>query len=275
MNQQTISRAFSVEGAGIHTGAFARVVVQPAQPGVGRVIRSAGRSFPAHIQYLVDTTRCTTLGIGGCTVSTVEHLLSALAGCGIDNCFIEVDGAEIPILDGSALPFAEEIRRAGIERQDAAARFVRLREPVAVSSGASELRAEPSGGLELEARTDFDEWPNGSATVKAVGEDGILVDYDERIAPARTFAFQREVEMLISAGLARGGSLDNALIISPPDTFSTPLRLPSEWCVHKLLDLIGDLALLNARPAMTITALRPGHRVNALLAQSIFDQNSR
>jgi UDP-3-O-[3-hydroxymyristoyl] N-acetylglucosamine deacetylase len=270
MQQQTVSNAFSIEGAGIHTGTMGRVVVHPAEANTGRLFQLNGVSIPAHVQFVVDTTRCTTLGRDGARVSTVEHLLSAMAGCGIDNCRIEVDGPEIPILDGSALPFAEAIQTVGIETQGVPPRYARVREPVVVTMGSSELRAEPGERFSLDVETEFDDWPEGAAALTASGKDGVLNGYAEHVAPARTFAFRREVEMLIAAGLAKGGSLDNALIITPPDNFSTPLRLPSEWCAHKMLDVIGDLALLNARLVMRIQARRPGHRVNTALAQALF-----
>lgn len=272
MEQQTLSRPFGFSGVGIHSGVEARVTVHPAEPGAGRIFSTEGLSIPARVDFVVDTTRSTTLGRDGARIGTVEHLLSALAGCGIDNCRIEVDGPEIPILDGSGRPFVEAINDAGIQRQSLPARTLRLREAVTVTAGASVLRAEPAAVLGMRVATEFDEWPEGQAAVTIDGSAGMLQDYSDRIAPARTFAFRREVDMLIAAGLARGGSLDNALIISPPDTFSSPLRVPLEWCAHKMLDLIGDLALLDARLVATIDALRPGHRINTLLAQAIFAQ---
>jgi UDP-3-O-[3-hydroxymyristoyl] N-acetylglucosamine deacetylase len=272
MEQQTISGPFTFEGVGIHSGARARVTVRPAAPGSGRSFHVAGVTIPAHVRCVVDTKRCTTLGIDGTRVGTVEHLLSALAGCGIDNCTIDVEGPEIPILDGSALPIVAAIHNAGIERQRTEARSVRLARAVSTEVGASAMRAERSNAFELHISTDFDEWPEGAATLELRGEDGVPTGYAESVAPARTFAFRAEVEMLIAAGLAKGGSLDNALIVSPPDTFSSPLRVPLEWCAHKMLDVIGDLALLNARPIVAIHARRPGHRINVALAQAIFAQ---
>jgi len=271
--QQTIGSMFQFEGVGIHTGTMARVIVYPAPPGTGRVFQIGGESLPAQVQFVIDTRRSTTLGREGVKLSTVEHLLSALAGCGIDNCTMVVEGPEIPILDGSARPHVEAIRAAGIVGQGVPARFIHLSEPVTVNAGGSELRAEPADCLSVQVTTEFDEWSGGLATVSIEGPEGVPVDYANTIAPARTFAFRREVEMLIAAGLAKGGSLDNALIIDPPDTLSSPLRVPFEWCAHKMLDAIGDLALLDARLAMKISARRPGHGSNTALARAIFAQN--
>ena len=269
MDQQTIRRPFQIEGVGIHTGVRGTVLVEPAAPNFGRTFICGGVTLPAHVRYVVDTARCTTLGRDGATVSTVEHLLSALAGCGIDNCTMTVMGPEIPILDGSALPIVQEIQAAGIEVQQAPARFLELAEAVSVELGASRMRAEPAAGLRIEAITEFAQWPEGAASVTSACDGGVPGDYARAIAPARTFAFRNEVEMLIAAGLAKGGSLDNALIVEPPDTFSSPLRLPHEWCAHKLLDVLGDLALLNARLRMSVTATQPGHRANVALAEVI------
>ena len=272
MQQNTLSSAFVIEGVGIHTGVHARLTVHPSEPDTGRVFITDGVSIPARADFVVDTTRSTTLGRDGARVSTVEHLLSALSGCGLDNCRIEIDGPEVPILDGSALPFVDAIRSAGVAGQNVAARVLRLSEPITVSVGSTELRAIPSDQSSIEVTTDFDDWPDGSASVRLQITDGIPVGYSESIAPARTFAFRREVEMLIAAGLAKGGSLDNALIITPPGEYSSPLRVPFEWCAHKALDIIGDLALLDSRVAMRIVARRPGHRMNTELARAILAQ---
>lgn len=269
MEQQTLRTRFTLEGVGIHSGAWGRVTVHPAEADTGRVFRLGAVSLPAHVSFVVDTARCTTLGVEGVRVSTVEHLLSALHGCGIDNAVIEVSGPEIPILDGSALPFFEAILSAGICGQGGTPRRLRLREPVEVGEGGSLLTAKPADGCTLEVTTTFDGWPEGSTTLHARLDPEDTARYGTEIAPARTFAFRQEVEALLAAGLAQGGSLENALIITPPDGFSTPLRLPAEWCAHKLLDLIGDLALLDARLNMKLSALRPGHRINAHFARTL------
>lgn len=275
MHQQTLANPFLLEGVGIHTGAPSRIVVHPAEPDTGRRFEVGGVTIPARADFVVDTARCTTLGHAGVRVSTIEHLLSALHGCGIDNARIEVFGPEIPILDGSAQPFVEAIQAVGIQTQDRPARLVRLTEPIEVREGTSHLQAAPSDTFALEVRTEFGNWPEGEAVASAQVGSEFADSYATGIAPARTFAFQQEVEALLAAGLAKGGSLDNALIITPPETFSTPLRVPQEWCVHKLLDVIGDLALLDARPCMHIMALRPGHRLNVRLAETILEVTKR
>ena len=271
--QQTIAKSFTLKGVGIHTGAFGRVTVHPADADSGRVFRVGNVTIPARANFVVDTTRCTTLGAEGIRVSTVEHLLSALHGFCIDNAIMEVEGPEIPILDGSALPFAAAIQEAGIVAQSKPPRTVRP-EKIHFTDGRSEYTAIAaySNADALKATVDFDNWPEGNAVMSARLPSSFRVEYMKRIAPARTFAFQSEVDQLIAAGLAKGGSLDNALIITPPDEFSSPLRLPQEWAAHKILDLIGDLALVDTRILAFISVSRPGHRGNVRLAQALLKQ---
>lgn len=265
MEQQTIRRSFALEGAGIHTGAFGRVTIHPAAANAGIVFAVGATEIPALAEYVVDTARCTTLGKDGATVRTVEHLLSALAGCGIDNARIEVEGPEIPILDGSALRFVDAILEAGRESLGVPAPVLTVKDTVSLEERGSRITASPANGYTLQVTTDFTDWPAGSAVVSYSADD----DYRAYVARARTFAFQREVDALIAAGLAKGGSLDNALVITPPDGFSSPPRLPREWAVHKLLDIFGDLALVGARLAVRISADRPGHRINTQFAQHL------
>jgi UDP-3-O-[3-hydroxymyristoyl] N-acetylglucosamine deacetylase len=257
----------------MHTGVPCRVTVHPAAPGTGRIIHTQNVAIPARADHVVATLRSTTLGRDGVSVGTVEHLLSALHGFGVDNVLIEVTGPEIPILDGSALPFAQAIQEAGLTEQGCPAHTQLLRAPFSLTEGDSEAVVVPASALRLEVVTEFAEWPEGQAAACfAVGPES-MADYTATVAPARTFAFQREAQMLLAAGLAQGGSLDNALVITPPNTFSTPLRLPTEWCAHKLLDLIGDLALVDARLQMQVHLRRPGHRINTLLARRLLEQS--
>ena len=268
-SQQTLANAFTFAGAGIHTGTQARVTVHPGDVDSGRVFRAGGQTFAARADYVVDTTRCTTLGFEGARLHTVEHLLSALAAFQIDNALIEVEGVEIPILDGSALGHAQAIRQSGIIAQGKPPRVLHIGQPLEVKERASEMSAMPADTLQVQVQVDFANWPQGQATQTFNTGNGSYAVYANDIAPARTFAFRQEIEALLAAGLALGGSLDNALVITPPDSFSTPLRLPAEWCAHKLLDVLGDLALVNARLRASITATRPGHAANVKLAQAL------
>ena len=274
--QQTLAHSFSFSGTGIHTGTYASVTVHPADVDTGRLIRVNSHTIPARADFVVDTTRCTTLAAEGDRIHTVEHLLSALYACQIDNALIELEGIEIPILDGSALPHAIAIEQSGIIAQGKLPNVLRLRQPIRLEDRGSEYSAEPAETLRIECCVEFAAWPVGNTShIFEMGE-GLYPSprdvYRDAIAPARTFAFAQEVEHLIAAGLARGGSLDNALIITPPDIFSSPLRLPGEWCAHKLLDMLGDLALVNARVSLSLKAMRPGHKGNVRIARLLLEQ---
>lgn len=261
--QNTLNSSFSLLGIGIHSGTQGRIMVHPAEENTGRVFRVSGVEIPAHANYVTDTRRCTTLGNEGTTISTVEHLLSALYGMQIDNAIIEVEGVEIPILDGSALSFVEAIQSVGIAAQTAPANVMTLIEEIHIR-GVSEMHVFPSKTFSIQCAVAFENWTEGAANPLCEVENSDV--YANEIAPARTFAFQQEVEALLASGLAKGGSLDNALVITPPDTFSTPLRMPHEWAIHKILDIIGDLALIDARLCLTLKAVKPGHRINTELA---------
>ena len=269
MQQKTLARSFTLQGIGIHTGQTGSVTVHPAEADTGRRFRVGAAVIPALADFVTDTTRSTTLAHDGASVMTVEHLLSALHAFGVDNCEIAVTGPEIPILDGSALPFAEAIREAGTVEQDVLMPLLTLDAPFALEAGATQITVEPAAEFRIEVQVDFAHWPEGDRSLAFTLEPDAPAAYLTRIAPARTFAFRQEVDALLAAGLAKGGSLDNALIITPPDTFSTPLRVPEEWCAHKLLDVIGDLALLGAHCAAQIRIVRPGHRANTTLAREL------
>ncbi len=224
--------------------------------------------IPARADYVIDTSRCTVLGSEGVLVSTVEHLLSALSGCNIDNAIIEVVGSELPILDGSSLPWVEEILNVGVAKQSQEAHFFKIKSKSEIVQGHSICEASPAEEFSIEVTTQFDNWPEGSSTICAVL--GVDIDsYCSHISPARTFAFLQEVQAILDSGLAKGGSLENVLIITPPATYSSPLRVEKEWCAHKILDCIGDLALLNARSCFHMRAIRPGHRINNAMAREL------
>jgi UDP-3-O-[3-hydroxymyristoyl] N-acetylglucosamine deacetylase len=269
IEQQTVGGSFTLQGIGIHTGAQGRVTVRPAEAGTGRVFRLGGVAVPARADYVVDSARCTVLGAGGARVATVEHLLAALHGCGIDNALMEVSGPELPVLDGSAAPFVAAIRDAGIVGQSVPARILTLGGRVARRRGEGSLEAESSEAFAASVTTGFGFWPEGAATITFSGGPCSIGRFQADIAGARTFAFAHEVQALLDAGLARGGSLDNALVITPPDGYSSPLRMAEEWCVHKLLDLMGDLALVDARLQMRVRADRPGHAINTEFAREL------
>ncbi len=263
--QKTLVRAVELEGVGLHSGSLARLTILPAGSDVGMVfvrrdLRS--REIPARHGSLQGGRLATTLAEGPATVSTVEHVLSALHGLGIDNARIEVDGPEVPILDGSARPFVEPILAAGTREQRAPRRYLTLRRPVAVSHKDKEIIALPANAFQATYAIDFPQSAIGYQAVTTLISPEI---YASSIAPARTFCLLREVEAMRRAGLARGGSLENAIVVDEGGVLNKELRFPDECVRHKVLDLVGDLALLGSRLRAHVIVARGGHRLHAAL----------
>jgi UDP-3-O-[3-hydroxymyristoyl] N-acetylglucosamine deacetylase len=263
----TLAGTLRFEGVGIHSGEQCRVQIHPHSGGiefaVGRV------RIPALVQYAVELHRRTALENEGVRVSTCEHLLAALYGCGVDAALVEVDGPEIPILDGSALPFVEAVRAVGLAVLDDCRRELRVSEPVWVAEGDALLAALPPerGSEGLDVRFVL----NAGSRMLAGQTERLRVSADvfaEEIAPARTWCLAEDVDALLSIGLARGGSAENALVVYE-DSYSKPLRVPNEPVRHKILDLIGDAALLGARLTGELVGLGSGHRLNVRLFRQL------
>lgn len=263
--QRTLSAAVCVEGIGVHTGRHARVTVSPAEPNTGMVFHVGRRRIPALAEYVVSTDRCTALGLDGVRVMTVEHLLSALSGTGVDNVHIEIEGDEVPVLDGSASAWVERFHQVGVIEQDAERRCIKLSNPASVQAGEQGIWALPHPERLLVAAVRYDH-PLVGTQVAWYNLDKI--DYAEEIAPARTFGFWEEVEALLARGKALGGSLDNALVIFP-DRYSAPLRFSDEVLRHKVLDFIGDLALVGAYVQAMFIAIKPSHTLNTAFALTL------
>jgi UDP-3-O-[3-hydroxymyristoyl] N-acetylglucosamine deacetylase len=255
----------------MHTGQHAEVTVRPSAANSGITFVCGARRIPARASFVVSTRRCTCLGDGEVELHTIEHITSALAGLGVDNAEISVTGVEIPILDGSGLPWVEQILEAGIEPLDELARPLNLDETVALRDGDSWIVAAPAERFSLTCVTHFDH-PLLGTTAGTFGDDPDA--FAREVAPSRTFGFIHEVEALRAAGLAQGGSLDNALVIYE-DRFSSPLRVPDEWLRHKALDLYGDLSLAGGPIQAAITAIMPGHRINARFAALLAEKTNR
>lgn len=269
--QTTLRSSVSVAGVGMHTGAQTRVTLKPASANAGISFVIGDTHIPAQAAFVVQTRRCTCLGRGAARIDTVEHLLSALYGLGVDNVEIEVEGPEIPILDGSALPWVQQIAAAGIRTLPAERHLLRLQAPVVVQDGDTWLVAVPARHFIVTCVICFDHPLLG--TQVATFEDDPDI-YASEIAPARTFGLAAEVEALRAAGLARGGSLDNALILYE-DRFSDTLRVPEECLRHKVVDLWGDLSLVGGRLCASITAIKPGHRANTAFAARLAEKVAR
>ncbi len=256
--QQTLGDVVAFEGVGLHTGQFARVLVAPAPPQSGiRFVLGEGVIVPALGEYVVDTSRATVLGRDGASVSTVEHLLSALVGVGIDNAEITVTGPEVPVLDGSSLPFVQEFQRVGLVGSGVARYEIELPE-LHFTDGEKHISCFPAQAYEYEVTIDFRP-PIGQQRVAAVLT---AEHYCAEIAPARTFGYLDELEALRSRGLALGGSLDNAVVFGPDGPLA-PLRVANEPVRHKALDLLGDFALVGAGLRGRIVAHKSGHALHA------------
>jgi UDP-3-O-[3-hydroxymyristoyl] N-acetylglucosamine deacetylase len=266
MHQHTLRDVLEFEGVGLHTGIAGRVRVRPQVAGSGVRFRVDGGavSFPAHAEHVAETRRATVVGSSGVTVSTVEHLLAALFAMGVDNAAIEVEGPEIPVMDGSSAAFAEAIAKVGLVDQHAPRAIFTIDSPLVLRDGDAVLAIAPAQEFRVRFAVDYVA-PIGAQYIDAT----INPDYFIReIAPARTFGYLHEVEALRSAGLARGGSLDNALVFAP-DGPMTPLRWHNEVVRHKVLDLIGDFALLGAWPALDVVSVKSGHRLHARAAREL------
>jgi UDP-3-O-[3-hydroxymyristoyl] N-acetylglucosamine deacetylase len=268
-NQRTVAKRVSCTGVGLHSGAPVTLTLAPApaDAGVAFVRMDLGVEIPARHDLVVDTTLSTSLAVGGARVSTVEHVLSALHGMGIDNCRVEVDGPEIPILDGSAAPLVALINEAGVKVLKAAKRYIVLTQPVEVREGDKLARLEPADGFSVSFTADFGHpLINNQGFTVAVSHRS----YEREVAGARTFCFRKDIEQMQSMGLARGGSLENAIVV---DEFSIlnpeGLRWPDEFARHKVLDAIGDLALLGKPLLGSLTAVKSGHALNQALVKQV------
>lgn len=274
--QRTVKTRISGIGIGLHSGRDTEFSILPAPPDSGLVFVRTDLTphveIPARSEYVVSTRLATTLGKDGVTVGTVEHLVAALFGLGIDNARIEIDGPEVPILDGSASGFVELLQSGGTIAQLRPKRFLVVRRPVSISSedGESSARLEPAPCFELRCTIDFDHPIVSNQTFEMTFSDASFV---KEIAHARTFGFAKDVEVMHEAGLARGGSLANAVVV---DDFSIRnpegLRYPDEFVRHKVLDAVGDLALLGAPLIGRYVGYRSGHTLNTQLAAALLAQ---
>jgi UDP-3-O-[3-hydroxymyristoyl] N-acetylglucosamine deacetylase len=263
--QTTLRDAIAFEGVGLHTGAPARVRVLPAPAGHGLRFRLGDAvEFPARADYVVETVRATVLGLGEQRVSTVEHLLSALLGGGVDNALIAVDGPEIPVEDGSAKAFADAIEAVGlVPLPEARLRWIPTETRI-FRDGEKLLIVAPASTFRVRMIVDYPA-PIGAQYFEA--EIGPEI-YRAEIAASRTFGFVHEVEALMRRGLAQGGTLDNAVVFGA-DGPLVPLRTPNEPVRHKVLDLIGDFALLGVYPQCEVVAIKSGHKLHCTAVREL------
>lgn len=270
MNRRTIAREVSLEGIGLHLGAACRLTFRPAKSGSGIVFRRADLPnsplIPALADRAVLTERRTQIGEDPVSVHTCEHVLAAVAGCGIDDVEIELDAAEPPIMDGSAAAFVEALDRAGVKEQAGDVRYVRLARAVRVVDGESVYEAEPADELDVDVTIDFPHPVIGAQR----GRYRVTPEtFRTELAAARTFGFVREVDALRAKGLIQGASLDNAVVLDENGIVNAPVRWPDEFVRHKAMDCVGDLALAGGRVRAKITAMKPSHRGTVLLVRAM------
>lgn len=277
-NQLTISHPVTCSGVGLHSGSQVHMALHPAAADTGIVFRrtdvAAGTGLvPARYDLVRETQLGTTLvnshGVG---VATVEHLMAALWGCGIDNVVVELDGPEVPIMDGSSEPFVFLIECAGIIEQNQPRRMIEITKTVTVQAGNSELTVEPYAGYTMDVEIDF---AHEAIARQRAMYDFSKVTFKQMLSRARTFGFEHEVEYLRANGLARGGSLHNAIVIGEQGVLNREgLRFNDEFVRHKALDCIGDLYLAGARIIGKVTARRPGHGINNQLLRALLADTS-
>jgi len=277
-SQTTLRNRASLSGIGVHSGQRVAITLHPAEadsgiyffrpnPGDGR-----DREIPADFRYVSATDLCTTVGDDGISVATVEHLLAALRALDVDNVMVEIDGSEIPVMDGSADAFIDAVDQAGVTRLSAPRRYVRVEKPLRVELGSSYAEFRPHDGMRLEVDIDF--------TNPIIGTQSLALDinpenFRKHLSRARTFGFLSDVEQLWARGLCLGASLDNAIVVGD-DRIVNPegLRFPDEFVRHKALDALGDLALAPAPILGCYRSFRGGHRLNVVALKALFADES-
>ncbi len=272
--QRTIAKDIVIKGTGIHTGQPVSVRVLPAPPDAGIVfIRMDLPHHPTisvksgHVADEGHSIRCTTLSKDGVQVQTVEHIMAALWGTGIDNAHIEVTASEMPGLDGSAAPFVQQLKAAGTVEQAASRRFFSLREPILVEEGESYIAVFPDQSLKVSYMLDYNH-PRLRSQFVSYTLDGS--SFEETIAPARTFCLKQEADALRTAGFGKGASYDNTLVWGDEGVINNTLRFEDECARHKLLDLLGDLYLLGAHLRGRVIAMKSGHALNVKLIKKLY-----
>ena len=275
IRQRTLKNMIRATGVGLHTGEKVYLTLRPAAPNTGIVFRRVDLAEPVEIKadpYAVrDTRLASCLEKDGVRVATVEHLMSALAGLGIDNAYVDLTAPELPIMDGSAGPFVFLLQSAGLEEQKAPKKFIRVLDTVEVEDGDKWVRLAPHNGFKLDLAIEFDH-PVMERSRKSVTVDFATTSYIKEVSRARTFGFMREVEAMREQGLALGGSLDNAIVLDQYRVLNSDgLRYDDEFVKHKVLDAIGDLYLLGHPLIGAFSGYKSGHALNNLLLRKLLE----
>lgn len=276
--QHTLEKPVTLTGTGLHSGAAVTMTLRPAKAGSGIAfirtdVADRDNRIPALWDRVVDTRLCTVIGNdAGVTVGTIEHLMAALRGCGVDNLLIELDGPEVPVMDGSAAPFVELVDGAGLRRQDAPRRAIRVLKPVSVTRDGKTVTLTPSDHAVFSGEIAFAH-PSIGRQARAVTL--LNGNFRHDLAAARTFGFMHEVEAMRRAGLALGGSLENAIVLGETDILNDDgLRFEDEFIRHKLLDAVGDLYLAGGPILGAYEGSKGGHALNNALLRELFADDS-
>jgi len=273
--ETTIEKPVEVTGVGLHSGVPVRLRITPAPAGTGIVFRRSDLEFfpvPASWKHVARVSYATSLMRQGVLISTTEHLLSTLYSFGIDNVFLEIDNLEVPIMDGSGLPFVELLREAGVKQLRRKRRYLRIRRPVSVEEGRKRITILPADEFRLTCEIDF---PHPLVGKQAIEMQVTPASYARELSPARTFGFENELAQMREMGLIRGATLDSAVCFTPEGVLNPGgLRFPDECVRHKALDLIGDLALLGKPLLGYVIAERAGHAMHAALVAKIMSDPS-
>jgi UDP-3-O-[3-hydroxymyristoyl] N-acetylglucosamine deacetylase len=273
IRQRTLKNVIRATGVGLHTGEKVYLTLRPAAPDTGVVFRRVDLAQPVEIracpQNVGDTRLSTTLVNGDVRISTVEHLLSAFAGLGIDNAFVDVSAPEVPIMDGSAGPFVFLIQSAGVEEQNRPKRFIRIKRRIGVEEAGKHAFFEPFDGFKVEFSIDFDH-PAFTSRARAATVDFSTTSFVKEVSRARTFGFLRDIEALRQQNLALGGSMDNAVVVDDYRVLNEEgLRYEDEFVKHKILDAIGDLYLLGHSLIGAFRGHKSGHALNNRLLRAL------
>ncbi len=275
VKQRTIKKIVKARGVGIHSGKLVNLTLIPAEPDHGVVFKrldAGGRQVHAHSAFVNEVVLSTGLESQGVKVSTIEHLMSALSALGVDNLLVELDSFEVPIMDGSSAPFIFLVQSAGIEEQEAHKRFIVIKETIRVENGQSWAQVSPHYGFKVSLEIDFEH-----KKIKASGQK-LTIDFAEQsylkeISRARTFGYERDVEMLQKQNLALGASIDNAIALSDDDILNEDgMRYHNEFVKHKILDIVGDLFLLGGNFIGHYEGYKTGHMLNDQLLSAILSQ---
>ncbi|HLD84635.1 MAG TPA: UDP-3-O-acyl-N-acetylglucosamine deacetylase [Coxiellaceae bacterium] len=271
--QQTLQHSATITGIGVHSGDTVTLTLHSAPENTGIVFRRMDLNpiveIPAHIDYLGNTDLCTCLKKGNVQIATIEHLLSAFSGLGIDNGYVDLTSTELPIMDGSAKPFVDLIQKTGIKKQNLKRNYFRVQKMIEVREGDQLVRLEPYDGFQIHFSIDF-KHPVIANTQQSICMDVTLENYIEKIAHARTFGFLSDYEAMRAKNCARGANLENTIVIDDNKVMNNEgLRTPNEFIQHKVLDVIGDLYLLGRPLLAKFTGVKSGHALNSRLLKKL------